>query len=370
MARIRIGLLFGGRSVEHEVSLSSATSIFHALDPDKYDVTLIAVDPEGRWRIGAGPELLPEKAVTGDEVRLPAVPGANLVALGPAGTPGAPAGEGADPSPIDVVFPIIHGRGGEDGSLQGLLDLAEIPYVGSGVLSSAVQMDKDVAKRLLKVAGLPVVPDVVLRGADIAEGRRAAAQAAIDSLGLPVFVKPANSGSSVGISKATDLGSLLEAIATAARYDTKVVIEKAIDAREVEVAVLGNDCPEASVPGEIVPSHEFYDYESKYLDESTELRIPAPIPEDLGKRIRSMAIEAFQALEGEGIARVDFFVERETGDLYINELNSLPGFTESSMFPRLWAASGLSYPALLDRMIELAVERAERRARLETRFQG
>ena len=359
--RLRVGLLFGGRSVEHQVSLSSATSIFHALDPERYDVTLIAVDPEGRWRIGAGPELLPEKAVTGEEVQLPAVAGGNLVSA---------RDSGAAPPALDVVFPIIHGRGGEDGALQGLLELAEIPYVGSGVLSSAVQMDKDVARRLLAAAGLPVVPDLVLRGADLPERRRPAAEAAIESLGLPLFVKPANSGSSVGIAKAKDLESLALAIEDAARYDTKVVVEKAIDAREVEVAVLGNDVPEASVPGEIVPSHEFYDYESKYLDESTELRIPASLPEELSKRIRDLAIEAFRALDGEGIARVDFFVERETNAIYINELNSLPGFTESSMFPRLWAASGLTYPALLDRMIELALERHARRARLQTRFQG
>jgi D-alanine-D-alanine ligase len=241
--------------------------------------------------------------------------------------------------------------------------------VGSGVLSSAVQMDKDVARRLLKAAGLPVVPDVVLRGADVStEGRRAAAQAAVETLGLPVFVKPANSGSSVGISKARDLDALIEAIGEAARFDTKVVIEKAIDAREIEVAVLGNESPEASVPGEIVPSHEFYDYEAKYLDESTELHVPARLPEDVTKLLRSLALEAFHALEAEGIARVDFFVERDTGAIFINELNSLPGFTESSMFPRLWAASGLPYPALIDRMIDLALERHARRSRLQTRF--
>jgi D-alanine-D-alanine ligase len=359
MGKIRVGLLFGGRSVEHEVSLSSATSIFHALDSNRYDVTLIAVDQDGRWRIGAGPELLPENAVAGTEVRLPAVPGASLLSEN---------GSGDAPRELDVIFPIIHGRGGEDGKLQGLLELAEIPYVGSGVLSSAVQMDKDVARRLLAAAGLPVVPDVVLRGADIAEGRRSAAEAAIDALGLPVFVKPANSGSSVGISKANDMASLLEAIEDASRYDTKVVIEKAIDAREIEVAVLGNDRPEASIPGEIVPSHEFYDYESKYLDESTELQVPAQLPEELSKKIRGLAVEAFQALEGEGIARVDFFLERSSGAIYLNELNSLPGFTESSMFPRLWTASGLAYPALLDRMIELAMERHQRRSKLLTRL--
>ena len=363
MGKIRVGLLFGGRSVEHEVSLSSATSIFHALDADRYDVTLIAIDHEGRWRVGAGPELLPEKVVGGEEVRLPAMPGGALIAVDP--------GAAEHPiRPLDVVFPIIHGRGGEDGQLQGLLELAEVAYVGSGVLSSAVQMDKDVARRLMAAAGLPVVPDVVLRSVDLStpEGRRSAAKAAVDSLGLPVFVKPANSGSSVGISKAKDLPSLLGAIDEAARFDTKVVIEKAIDAREIEVAVLGNARPEASVPGEIVPTHEFYDYEAKYLDESTELLVPAPLPEELSKRIRNMALEAFQTLEGEGIARVDFFLENETGAIYINELNSLPGFTESSMFPRLWAASGLPYPALLDRMIELAIERHGRRSRLVTRY--
>ena len=359
MGKIRVGLLFGGRSVEHEVSLSSATSIFQALDRDRYEILLIAVDHEGRWRLGSGPDLLPEKALHGPEVRLPALPGGALL----------PVTQEA-PRELDVVFPIIHGRGGEDGQLQGLLELAELPYVGSGVLSSAVQMDKDVARRLLAASSLPVVSDVVLRAADLAtaEGRRSAAKAALDSLDGPVFVKPANSGSSVGISKAKDLPELLGAIEEAARFDTKVVIEKAIEAREIEVAVLGNACPEASVPGEIVPTHEFYDYEAKYLRENTELLVPAPLSEELGNRIRGLALEAFQALEGEGIARVDFFLEKQTGEIYINELNSLPGFTQSSMFPRLWAASGLPYPALLDRMIELAFERHDRRSKLVTRY--
>ena len=363
MGKIRVGLLFGGRSVEHEVSLSSATSICPALDAERYDVSLIAIDHEGRWRLGAGSDLLPEQAIHGEEVNLPAVPGSSLTPVDP--------GAAADSThSLDVVFPIIHGRGGEDGKLQGLLEMAEVPYVGSGVLSSAVQMDKDVARRLLAASGLPVVPDVVLRTVDPStpQERRSAAEAAVDALGLPVFVKPANSGSSIGISKASDLSSLLESIDRAARFDTKVVIEKAVDAREIEVAVLGNACPEASVPGEIVPNQEFYDYEAKYLNESTELLVPAPLPEDLSKRIRSLALEAFQALEGEGIARVDFFLEKETGEIYINELNSLPGFTEGSMFPRLWAASGLPYPKLLDRMIDLAIERHSQRSKLVTRY--
>ncbi|MEE2673877.1 MAG: D-alanine--D-alanine ligase family protein [Myxococcota bacterium] len=363
MGKIRVGLLFGGRSVEHEVSLRSATSIFHALDAERYDVTLIAIDHEGRWRLGAGPELLPEKALHGEEVNLAAVPGSAL-------TPVDPQAAATSARSLDVVFPIIHGRGGEDGQLQGLLELAELPYVGSGVLSSAVQMDKDVARRLLAASGLPVVPDFVLRTVDPStlEGRASAAEAAVDRLGLPLFVKPANSGSSIGISKAGDLASLLESIDKAARFDTKVVIEKAIDAREIEVAVLGNTRPEASVPGEILPNQEFYDYEAKYLNESTELLVPAPLPEDVGERVRSLALKAFQALEGEGIARVDFFLEKETGEICINELNSLPGFTEGSMFPRLWAASGLPYPALLERMIDLAIERHSRRSKLVTRY--
>jgi D-alanine-D-alanine ligase len=231
-------------------------------------------------------------------------------------------------------------------------------------------MDKDIARRLLAAAGLPVVADFVVRGADLAtrEQTRSAAQSAVDKLGFPVFVKPANSGSSVGISKAKDLPGLLESIDKAARFDTKVVIEKAVDARELEVAVLGNTHPEASIPGEIVPNHEFYDYQAKYLGARTELLIPAPLSEELSQRLRGLALEAFQTLEGEGIARVDFFLEKSTGDIYINELNSLPGFTESSMFPRLWAATGLPYPALLDRMIELAIERHARRSKLVTRY--
>lgn len=367
MRKLRVGLLFGGRSLEHDVSISSATSIQAALDPARYEVTLIAIDPEGRWRLGADQDQLPEAVVSGKAVRLPAVPGGQLL---PETLPDQRVEQHPAPAmQLDVMFPIIHGRGGEDGQLQGLLELAEIAYVGSGVLSSAVQMDKDVARRLLAQAGLPVVPDIVLRAADLsAEGRRSAAARVEDELGWPVFVKPANSGSSVGISKATDAASLADAITLAARYDTKIVIEKFVDGREIEVAVLGNINPEASVPGEIRPTHDYYDYEAKYLDDSTELLVPAPISEDLSKQIRAMALEAFSVLEGEGIARVDFFLERNSGALYVNELNSLPGFTESSMFPRLWAASGLEYSALLDRMIELALERHQRRAQLETSF--
>ncbi|MEE8581759.1 MAG: D-alanine--D-alanine ligase family protein [Myxococcota bacterium] len=362
MAKLRVGLLFGGRSVEHEVSLASATSILGALDPSRYDVRLIAVDHDGRWHL-ATPSLPPEASLKGTEVTLPAVPGVGAV-VPTAQDAAAVAGE------LDVVFPILHGRGGEDGALQGLLELADLPYVGSGVLSSALQMDKDVAKRLLAAAGLPVVPWQTFRGPELSRRRRGeAAERAAQSLGLPVFVKPANSGSSVGTSKAQSAAEIASALADAARYDTKVLVEQAIDAREIEVAVLGNDNPQASVPGEIRITHEFYDYEAKYTDdEGTELVIPAPLPESESERIRQLALESFAVLDAQGMARVDFLLDRKTGELFINELNSLPGFTESSMFPRLWEASGLSYPALVDRLLELAMERHKERSSLETSY--
>ena len=367
MAKLRVGLLFGGRSVEHEVSIASATSILSALDPNRYQVSLLAIDPEGRWHLGA-PTLPPGSATSGAEVTLPAVPGdTTLVASDTAATPDA----SALAQRLDVIFPIVHGRGGEDGTLQGLLELAGVAYVGSGVLSSSVQMDKEVAKRLLAAAGLPVVDSLCFRGpqlqpAEIAQSVRRAREA----IGFPAFVKPANSGSSVGIAKASDSASLESALLDARRYDTKVIVERALDAREIEVAVIGNDAPQASVPGEIRPGHEFYDYESKYLDEGTELLVPAPVDEALAERLRAMAVEAFRVLDAEGMARVDFLLERDSGEPYINELNSLPGFTEASMFPRLWEASGLSYPALLDRLIELALERHAARSKLETTYRG
>jgi len=383
MAKLRVGLMFGGRSLEHEVSIVSATSILQALDRDRYDVTLIAVDKQGRWRLGA-PALPPAAAVEGIPVRLPTVPADEAVLVADVDSldrPGEAPPQTRSESPLeartdsslalDVIFPIVHGRGGEDGLLQGLLETAGVAYVGAGVLGSAVQMDKDVTKRLLAAEGLPVVPGVALRSSALdSEELRAEAEAAARKLGLPVFVKPANSGSSVGISKVADLASLAEAVALATRYDTKVLIERAVDAREIEVAVLGNHFPEASIPGEIGVHHEFYDYEAKYLDGSTELLIPAPISPELAERVRELALRAFRVLEGEGLARVDFLLDRRTDELYLNELNSLPGFTEGSMFPRLWAASGLPYPELLHRLIELALERHAVRSALETDYRA
>lgn len=364
MAKLRVGLLFGGRSVEHEVSVASATSILRALDPSRYDVQLIAIDADGHWHLGQG-DLPPELVATrGTEVAPPSVPGRRtLVEIADV------VGGGEQAPELDVIFPIIHGTRGEDGTLQGMLELAEIPYVGARVLGSAVQMDKDLAKRLLAGAGLPVVPWETLRGRDLSPTERmVAARSALDRFGFPLFVKPANSGSSVGTSKAASADELDAALAEAARYDTKVLIEQAIDAREIEVAVIGNEDPRASVPGEIRQRHDFYDYAAKYADDETELLIPAPLDEATTERICALALEAYASLEGEGFARVDFLLDRTSGELYINELNSLPGFTETSMFPLMWEVSGLPYPALLDRLLELALERHDQRSRLETTY--
>jgi len=358
MEKRRVGLVFGGRSVEHEVSLVSASSILKALDPNHYDVTLIAVAPDGSWHLGA-PGLPPEAAVSGEIVDFQAAPGGHSLVSASRQDLGAAAN-------LDVIFPVIHGCGGEDGSLQGLLELAGVPYVGSGVLGSALQMDKEVSKRLLAAAGLPVVPWVTVRIDEVERAGTDASERAISELGLPLFVKPANLGSSVGISRVAMADELLPALREAARYDTKILVERGLDAREVEVALLGNDPIEASVPGEIRTDHEFYDYEAKYADESTNLLIPAPLSDEQTRRARELAVAAMQTLEGAGLGRVDFLLEQETGELFVNEVNSLPGFTEGSMYPRLWEASGVPYPALLDRLIELALARHRERSALAT----
>ena len=358
MAKLRVGLVYGGRSVEHEVSIASATSILRNLDPSRYEVWLVAIGHDGTWRVGAPGTSLDGAMERGAPVLLPPTPHSN--ALQPTA--------GGDAVPVDVLFPIVHGHGGEDGSLQGLLELAGLPHVGSGVLGSAIQMDKEVAKRLLRFAGIPVVPWCVLQAHEFARDPKGTASRVADELGLPVFVKPSNSGSSVGIQKVTRLQSLPRALAEASRYDTKLLIETALDAREIEVAVLGNEEPEASVPGEIRTRRDFYDYEAKYVDESTELLVPAPLSEAETDAVRDIAIRAYRTLEGAGLGRVDFLMERSSGTFYLNELNSLPGFTEVSMYPRLWEATGLPYPQLLDRLIELAIERHRRRAALETTF--
>jgi len=359
MPKLRVGLIFGGRSVEHEVSIASATSILRNLDPSRYEVWLLAVGHDGGLRVGAPGTSLEGTLERGTPSVFPAAPTAGgLLPLRP----------GGERIALDVLFPIVHGRGGEDGSLQGLLELCGLPYVGSGVLGSAIQMDKEVAKRLLVHAGLPVGPWRGVSAHELARDPRGVALRLAEELDLPVFVKPANSGSSVGIQKVFEAKALGRALAESSRYDTKLLVEAALDAREIEVAVLGNEEPEASVPGEIRPRRDWYDYEAKYVDESTELLVPAPLSEDEAERARSLALRAFRALEGAGLGRVDFLMERSSGSLYVNEVNSLPGFTEMSMYPRLWEASGLPYPQLLDRLIELALDRHRTRSALETTF--
>jgi D-alanine-D-alanine ligase len=357
--RLRVGLVFGGRSVEHEVSVSSATSILAALDRERYDVSLIEVDRSGHWHLRDADHFATDQSGKGREVSLSPVPGAAALFSLSASV----VSDSSDHAiALDVIFPIIHGRGGEDGALQGLLELKEIAYVGSGVLGSAIQMDKDIAKKLLAHAGIPVLPWLSYRQHELdGDGLNRAVSGVSDELGFPVFVKPANSGSSVGIQKACNADELFSAIREALLHDDKILVERALDAREIEVAILGDAVVEASIPGEIVPPHGFYDYEAKYLDGSTELLIPAPVPEQTSHSLRAMAIKAFRAVEGAGMARVDFLVDRATGEAFVNELNSLPGFTDASMYARLWEASGLPYPKLLDRLIDLALERRSNR---------
>jgi len=360
--KIRVGILFGGKSAEHEVSLQSAKNVADAIDRDKYDVSLIGIDKSGRW-------LLPDQAqylLNATDPKLIALNRENerSIALVPQSGGALTSLSGGDAgSPIDVVFPILHGPFGEDGTVQGLLKIAGVPFVGAGVLGSAVGMDKDVAKRLLRDAGLPIARFVVLRSAEDADFDAISAD-----LGLPFFVKPANLGSSVGVHKVNARSDFEDAIADAFRFDTKVIVEEFVDGREVECSVLGNRDPEASVLGEIVSNHDFYSYDAKYIDEDgAALVVPADLPEETSERLRALAIDAFKVLECEGMARVDFFLKAD-GTVLINEINTIPGFTKISMYPRLWAASGLSYKDLIDRLIRLAIERFEREQTLQNSY--
>lgn len=364
MAKKRLGILFGGKSVEHEVSLQSARNVFEAIDPAKFDVVLIGIDKAGRWQVRDTAQLQSATAPTAeldagdDRHELALVPGASHGSLRETGA------QGALP-PLDVVLPLLHGTYGEDGTVQGLFKLANVPFVGAGVLGSAVGMDKDIAKRLLRDAGIPVAKFVTLTAKTAAQITFAELVA---QLGVPFFVKPANSGSSVGVSKVRSSSEWTVAREEALRYDRKVLVEEFIRGREIEVAVLGNDDPQASVPGEIVPQHEFYSYTAKYLDENGALlRIPAELPPTTASLVRGLAVRAFQVLECVGMARVDFFVT-EDGRAFVNEINTIPGFTKISMYPKLWEATGLPYPALIERLIALAIERHAQEARLETSF--
>ena len=363
--RMRVGVIFGGRSVEHEVSLVSARSIFQNLDPARYEVIPIGITRQGKWVTSSDASRLLEDGLESariDPCLLPGDPSAGgLVRLGNGLTSGAV-------SALDVVFPVVHGGHGEDGTLQGLLELADIPYVGAGVMASAVGMDKDMMKRIFREAGLPVVAFRILARGEWEKRRRDLLKELPGDLGYPCFVKPANTGSSVGITKAHDFREMEKGLEEAFRYDRKAVLEAAVDAREIECSVLGNDEAVASVPGEVIPCNEFYDYEAKYLAEGSRLIIPAEIPPEVSEKVRRIAVAAFRAVDGAGMARVDFFLERKTHALYLNELNTIPGFTPISMYPKLWEASGVSYRELLDRLIALALERHADKQRCDTDF--
>jgi D-alanine-D-alanine ligase len=373
--KLRVGILFGGRSGEHEVSLLSAASVLEAIDRDKFDVTPIGITKEGRWLAAADARGLLNGDTGAVARRLragdpEATPGAKLLHEGiPTLMAPEPASQGPAERAIDVVFPVLHGTFGEDGTIQGLFELAGIAYVGSGVLGSAAGMDKDVMKRLFVEAGLPIVKHVTLLRVDWEKAPRKTISLVEKALKYPVFVKPANLGSSVGISKAHDRAELGPALTLAAKYDRKLIVEhgvggkasrdgRVVRAREFEVAVLGNDNPKASVVGEIIPGKEFYDYEAKYLSEGSVPVIPAKISREQNRRIREMAVAAFKACDLAGLARVDFLMEPGGKErIYVNEVNTMPGFTQISMYPKLWEASGLSYKELITKLIELGLAR-------------
>jgi D-alanine-D-alanine ligase len=370
--KLRVGVIFGGRSGEHEVSLVSARSVIAALDPDKYEVIPIGITRGGGWIAGDAMRAL----ATGETPLQPAtlLPEPDAPALLRRDTDDTAAGRLSIITELDVVFPVLHGPYGEDGTVQGLLELANIPYVGAGVVGSAVGMDKAIFKHVMTANGLPVLPWRLVTRAEWQGDREGVLNAIEAELTYPVFTKPANLGSSVGISKCAGRAEMAAGLDDAARYDRRLVVEQGIDhARELEVAVLGNAAPEASVVGEVRPRRAFYDYVAKYLagpgskDES-ELLIPAPLDPALAERVRRLAVQAYQAIDGAGLGRVDLLLDDTTRALYLNEINTIPGFTTISMYPKLWAASGLPYPALLDRLIDLALERHTEKAELETRY--
>ncbi|MBT3321921.1 MAG: D-alanine--D-alanine ligase [Anaerolineae bacterium] len=350
--KLKIAIIFGGRSGEHEVSLMSAKAVLAALDSAKYEVLQIGITYEGAWLSG---ENVLEAFENNELEKL------ESIILPP------------DPSrfmlhAIDIVFPVLHGSYGEDGTMQGFLEMADAAYVGAGVVGSAVGMDKGIFKDMMIANDIPVVDGVLVLRTEIEKDINAVIEKT-EKLGYPLFVKPANMGSSVGVSKCDNSSSLYEGLLEAATYDRRVLIERGIiDAREIEISVLGNDVPEASVPGEVEPSREFYSYESKYIDGTSGLMIPAPISEKLAKKMREIAIKTYKAIDCAGMARVDFLLDKNDGKFYLNEVNTLPGFTSISMYPKLWEASGLPYPQLVDRLIELALERKEDRDRIKRRF--
>ncbi len=380
MKKIRVGVLFGGRSGEHEVSLLSAASVLDAIDKDKYEVVPIGITKEGRWISSAhaerllqgdpmhaprplragDPETTPAAAVLakGEAIVVPPVPGHELAPF-EADVPHRRLEDRA--IDVDIIFPVLHGTFGEDGTIQGLLELADIPYVGAGVLGSAAGMDKDVMKRLFRDAGLPIVKHVTVLRSEWEQDPQSIRRTIEKALKYPVFVKPANLGSSVGITKVHGRNELAGAMNDAAQFDRKIIVEAGVGgkrkAREIECSVLGNDAPIASVPGEVVPGKEFYDYAAKYLDEGSELLIPAPLTKAQTRKVQQLAVRSFLAVDCSGLGRVDFLMDPATEKIYVNEINTMPGFTAISMYPKLWAATGISYSELIDRLIQLGFER-------------
>ena len=355
--KLRVGVIFGGRNSEHEVSLKSARAVMGALDKDRYEIVPIGIAKDGRWMWGGDPLLALEQAADPKLLAYAPAPGIVTGSTALVATPGRLPDQATPVDKLDVIVPVLHGMYGEDGALQGMLELAGVPYVGCGVLAAAVGMDKAVMKAAFAAAGLPQVPFVLVRRSDWERDPAAAAAQVEATLRYPVFTKPANAGSSVGVSKCRDRDELEAGFRLAAAHDRRLVVEQGIEPREIEVAVLGNDDPRASICGEVVPANEWYDYADKYLDGRTGYLIPAPLDDAICDRIRRMAIDAFKAIDGAGLARVDFLLERGTGAVFLNEVNTFPGFTAGSMYPKLWEASGLPYTALLDRLIELAIER-------------
>ena len=396
MVKICVGVLFGGRSGEHEVSLASARSILDNIDRARYEVVPIWITKQGEWLVGGDPlATLASGGASSDELLAesgpatlladPSRPGLwgltktrdSVLAVDEcspdrAGTVVRASNSGALSvvrlAELDVVFPVLHGTYGEDGTVQGLLELAGVPYVGCGVVASAAAMDKAIAKDILGAHGLPVPSYMVIKRKTWQQAPQQVIAEVERRLSYPVFVKPANLGSSVGISKVHARSELAPALDLAARYDRKLLIEQGIEAREIEVSVLGNDDPIASIPGEVVPSREFYDYRAKYIDDDSELLIPAPLDVETTERVRQMAISAYKALDCAGMARVDFLLEKAGAELWVNELNTIPGFTQISMYPKLWQATGISYAELIDRLIELAIERFEDKSQSETSY--
>ena len=366
---LRVGILFGGRSGEHEISLLSARSILSAMSPDEYEVIQIGITHEGLWLVG---EDILDKFSSG--VQLNELTPATIFA--DPSRQGLYVFQGSDQEEIvelltqlDVVFPVLHGTYGEDGTIQGLFELAEIAYVGAGVLGSSVGMDKGIFRDIMRANDIPQVDTIIVLRSDVENSLDEVIGHAEALAHYPLFTKPANLGSSVGITKCMNRSDLMEGLMDAARYDRRILVERGIHAREIEVSVLGNDDPIASVPGEVIPSADFYSYEAKYIDDRSELLIPAPIPFEISQQVRNLAVRAYRAVDCAGMARVDFLLDKDTGELFLNELNTIPGFTKISMYPKLWEASGLTFEDLVKRLIELAMERRSDRDRTEWRYQ-